>query len=318
MKNKTIVAQFSALRQVSGGFRASRVILTANNLGIFEHLSSPKTASALAKKIITDTRATEILLDAVTSLGLLKKTGASFRNTQLASTFLIKSSPWYQGDMLRHTDHLWKNWSGLDAVVKSGKPNRIAGRDYEVFIRAMHNNAVLRAPSVVDAIGLKGVKTALDLGGGPGTYSAEFAKRGINATLFDMPEALKVARTLVKQKNVRFLGGNFHADDFGGAYDLVLVSQVLHSLSIDESIELLKKIHTALNPNGKLVIHEFLLAEDRAHPVPAALFSINMLVNTEAGRSYTPKEMSAWLRKAGFKKTSVKPLTETVLVTGTK
>ena len=53
----------------------------------------------------------------------------------------------------------------------------------------------------------------------------------------------------------------------GSGYDLVLLSQILHSHSPEESIELLGKVRTVLNPKGKAVIHEFALAENRAAPV---------------------------------------------------
>ncbi|HEX9020782.1 MAG TPA: methyltransferase, partial [Nitrospirota bacterium] len=256
-----------------------------------------------------------------TALGLLAKTGARYQNTALARAFLVKESPWYQGDMLRHSDSLWKSWSGLDEVVRTGLPNRPSRRDYGSFIRAMHNNAVFRAPDVIRAIDLKGVKHALDLGGGPGTYSMELARKKINVTLFDLPEAVEIARQIVggqKTRNVSFLPGDFHSDDIGAGYDLVLVSQILHSLSIDESVALLKKSHQALNRGGRVAIHEFLLENDRAHPVSAALFSVNMLVNTAAGRSYTVQEMKQWLAKAGFKGVKTKALGETVVVTGRK
>lgn len=315
---KDLIRQFQALRQLSGGFRASRVIFTANNYEIFDKLKTATTAVALSRKLKTDPRATEILLDAVTALGLLRKKASTYCNTPLASTFLVRSSPWYQGDMIRHSDHLWKNWSGLDDVVRTGRPHRVEGRNYEVFIRAMHNNAVLRAASVVDAIGLNNVRTVLDLGGGPGTYSAEFADQGMATTLFDMPEALKVARTIVRKSDIAFKPGDFHVDDIGSGYDLVFVSQVLHSLSAEESLALLKKIHAALNAKGRIAIHEFLLEKDRAHPAAGALFSINMLINTAAGRSYTRQEMRSWLVKAGFKSITVKKLGETVLVMGKK
>jgi 2-polyprenyl-3-methyl-5-hydroxy-6-metoxy-1,4-benzoquinol methylase len=319
--NSNLKQQFQTLRQMSGGFRASRVILTANNLEIFEHAKTPKTAVTLAERIKADPRATEILLDAVTALGLLKKSGSKYTNTPLARTFLIKESPWYQGDMLRHSDHLWKNWSNLDEVVRTGQPKRAEGRDYEVFIRAMHNNAVLRAPAIINAIDLKGVIRAIDLGGGPGTYSMELARKKISVTLFDMPEAIEVAKQILaksKTKNVYPVAGDFHTDDIGKGYDLVFISQILHSLSADDSLGLLKKAFAALNPGGRVAIHEFTLAEDRAHPAPGALFSINMLVNTAGGRCYTPKELRAWLIKAGFKNVKTKVLGETVVVTGKK
>ncbi len=216
--NKDTMNQMQVFMRLSGGFRASRVILTANNYAVFEHLKTPKTAIWLAGKIKTDVRATEILLDAVTALGLLKKTGATYHNAVLAKKFLLKESPWYQGDMLRHSDALWKNWSGLDEVMKTGLPNRSGGRDHESFIMAMHNNAVFRASTVIGALDLSNVKKALDLGGGPGTYSMELARHGMTVTLFDLPDTVDIARKIVKASKVRsieFIGGDYHSDDIG-------------------------------------------------------------------------------------------------------
>ena len=319
--NRNVLKQVQDFARPWGGFRASRVILTANNYRVFDHLTRPKTASELARAIDADPRATEILLDAVAAVGLLKKAGSKYRNTTTAKKFLVQSSPLYQGDMLRHADNLWKSWSGLDEVVKTGKPNQSGTRDYDAFIRAMHNNAVLRAKDAVSAIDLKSVTRALDLGGGPGTYSMELAKRKIIVTLFDLPETVKIAQEIVgeqKPKQIHFVAGDYHSDDIGSGYDLVLISQIVHSLSIEESIDLIEKARNALNPKGTIAVHEFLLAKNRAAPVPGALFSVNMLVNTRDGRSYSVEEMRSWLLKAGFKGIKARVLGDTVVVMGKK
>ncbi len=319
--DKRIVTDAKDFMRLWGGFRASRVILTANNLRVFENIGKGRSANELAEALKTDPRATEILLDAVASLGLLRKSRGTYRLVPSAKRFLHPASPWYQGDMLRHADTLWRNWSGLDDVVRTGMPNRSGDRRHDVFIRAMHNNAVLRAPIVIGALDLRGVGTALDLGGGPGTYSIALAKRGIDVTLFDLPDTLAVAQDLVRQsrvKNVSFRGGDFHFDDIGSGYDLVLLSQVLHSNSEVEVLALLGRVFDALAPKGRVAVHEFTLNEDHASPSPGALFSVNMLVNTAGGRSYTRKELKGWLAEVGFRKIAVKDLDETVLVTGRK
>jgi len=185
----------------------------------------------------------------------------------------------------------------------------------------MHNNAVSRAKGVISAIDLTGVTSALDLGGGPGTYSMELARKKIDVTLFDLPEAISIAKQIVGEQGIRNIGfgaGDFHSDDIGSGYDLVFISQIVHSLSVDESMALIEKARDAMNPKGRIVIHEFLLEKDRAHPVPGALFAVNMLVNTAAGRSYPVQEMKGWLTKAGFKALKTKVLGETVIVTGRK
>ncbi len=319
--SKKLTKQIEEFTNLWGGFRASRVVLTANNYRIFDHLKAPKTAKDIARILSADPRAMEILLDAICAVGLLKKSGDAYRNTETARKFLVKGSPLYQGDMLRHADSLWKSWSGLDEVVRTGLPNRSGGRDYNSFIRAMHNNAIFRAKGVISAIDLKGVRRALDLGGGPGTYSMELARNKIEVTVFDLPEAIAIAKEIVGEhgfKNINYAVGDFHTDNFGSGYDLVFISQIVHSLSADESLALIEKSRDAMRPAGRIVIHEFLLEKDRAHPVPAALFSVNMLVNTATGRSYTVQEIRGWLTKAGFKGIRTKALGETVIVTGTK
>ena len=52
--------------------------------------------------------------------------------------------------------------------------------------------------------------------------------------------------------------------------------------------------------NGRIVIQEFILEPDKTAPKFAALFSLNMLVGTEAGSSYSQQEYAAWLRAVGF------------------
>ncbi len=317
--DKNFLKKNQEFTRLWGGFRASRVVLTANNLTVFEHIRTPATANDVASSVGLDLRATEILLDALTALGLLKKTGNKYRNTEMAKRFLVKDSPIYQGDMLRHADSLWKSWSGLDEVVRSGQPNRSGGRDHESFIRAMHNNAVFRTTDVIKAIDVRSVKKALDLGGGPGTYSMALARKGVTVTLFDLPNTVDISEKLITEsgiRNIDFIRGDFHSDSIGTGYDLVLISQIFHSLSVDDNLMLIKKARNAMNPKGKIAIHEFLLEKNRAFPVPGALFSVNMLVNTSSGRCYTPQEMKAWLKQTGFGGIRTKVLNDTIVLTG--
>ena len=328
----SVLEEAGELRKLWAGFRASRVLLTANNYRIFDCLIKPQSANAIAKNLKTNLRATEILLDALTGIGLLKKNRDRYSNAPIAAKFLVRGSAYYQGDILRHADSLWQNWSELDEIIKTGKPIRKA-HDHEAFIMGMHNIASLKVKSVIKAIGAGEVKTALDLGGGPGTYSIEMAKKGIDVTLFDRPETVKIARRVVSNpslflpldkgriggvNNINFIEGDFLCDDIGRGYDLIFASQTLHSLSEKDNLYLLKKCKRALNKRGRIVIQEFHLLKDRAHPPQGALFSVNMLVNTEGGRSYSPDEMKNWLSKTGFKKIGIKLMGETVIIQASK
>jgi ubiquinone/menaquinone biosynthesis C-methylase UbiE len=315
-----IFGQVNGLRKLYNGFKSARVLLTANNYRIFDHLTTPNTARAISRKLKIDFRAAEILLDALTGMGLLKKKNSKYRNTVVASRFLVSGLPFYQGDIIKHADALWDNWSGLDKVVKSGAPYH-KSRNHNAFILGMHNLAVLKAAEVIKEVGLKGVKSALDLGAGPGTYAMEMAKNGAHVTLFDTPETIKIARNITNKsriKNIDFIQGDFLRDNIGKGYDLIFISQIMHAYSNKDNIALLMKCKKALNKGGRVVIQEFFINESRTYPIQSALFSINMLVNTYGGRSYSPNEMKGWFLKTGFKNIRKKFIADNILISAEK
>ena len=306
------------LRRQYLGFVSSRVILTAVNLGIFDSLKKAISAAELSRKLKTDPRATGILLDALTAIGLvIKSREGKYRNSPLSNRYLIKGLRLYQGDIIKHASTMWENFSALDEVVKTGRPAR-RGFDHESFIMGMHNLTVLRSEGLIKAVGLKGVGTMLDLGGGPGTNAIAMAKKGVRATVFDLPETIKIARKVARKEGAKiaFKSGDFHRDDIGSGYDLILVSQIVHAFSASENMALLHKCRAALNPGGRVVVHEFPIDETMTSPPQSALFSVNMLVGTEKGRCYSPNEIKRWLTDTGFKNITVKHLQDTVIIMG--
>jgi len=309
----------AGLRRLYLGFIASRAVITANNLGVFDCLKKPATAAEAAKRLKADQRAMEILLDALTGLGLVRKSSDGvYGNTAVSGRYLVKGGRLYQGDIIRHASNMWENFSGLDEVVKTGRPNR-RGSDHEAFILGMHNLTMLRTEGLVRAIGLSRVKTMLDLGGGPGTNAIAIARQGVKATIFDLPATIAIARKVARREGVKgisFITGDFHADPIGTGYDLILISQIFHAFSKEENSALLAKCRGALNPGGRVVVQEFPINDARTSPPHSALFSVNMLVGTRNGRCYSPREMKQWLRETGFKDIVVKNLEETVLVLG--
>lgn len=312
-----IQEELNKLRILWGNYWSSRVLLTANNFRVFDYLKEKKTAQEIAMAVNADSRAMEILLDALAGLGLLKKSSDKYHNTSIANLFLLTSSPYYQGNIIKHGDAIWKNWSELDEVIRTGKPAR-KFYDNDAFIRGMHDISKMKAAKVIKLINLKKVRKALDLGGGPGTYSIEMAKKGIFVDLFDLPETIQIAREIIKESGVNkinFIEGDFLVDEISGKYDLIFISQILHAFSDENNIKILKKAANALNSEGRIVVQEFLINKNRTMPTKSALFSINMLVNTEGGRCYSPAEIRKWFYSIGLRKIKEEILDDCVLMT---
>jgi len=88
--------------------------------------------------------------------------------------------------------------------------------------------------------------------------------------------------------------------EFGGPYDVVLVTNFYHHFDMPTCERLTQKIFAALKPGGRCVTLDFVPNEDRVSPPPAAGFAMTMLGSTASGDAYTFKEYDAMFAKAGF------------------
>ena len=291
------------------GFMSSRAILTALELDVFTAIGDGGTAKQIAGKIGGAVRATEMLLNALVSLQLLEKRDGVFHNTPVAARFFVEGTPDSARSAQLHSANLWKRWSTLTEAVQAGTTvaPKVDNGAVKPFIAAMDHNARGRARAVVQAVEVNGAKRLLDLGGGSGAYSIAFAKAapGLRAEIVDAPEVLALAQDYVRQAGLADriatrAGDMLSVPLEAGKYDLVLLSAICHMFSPEENKQLLERAYAALAPKGRLVISDFILEADKTAPRFAALFALNMLVNTRAGNSYSELEYEAWLKQAGF------------------
>jgi predicted O-methyltransferase YrrM len=286
------------------GFQESRAILTGVELNVFESIGEGATAPQVAGRIGANPRSTAMLLNALVACEVLAKTGEVYSNTEASRTLI---GPGRMAQM--HTVHLWNTWSTMTEAVRTGtcvpEPEG-ARRDVpwtEAFIAAMHNLAAGQAAAVVQAIGLDGVRRALDVGGGSGAYSIAFAQANpaLSAEILDLEPVTLIARRHIEAAGltgrIRTRVGDLRSDPLGRSeYDLVYVSAINHMLDEAENSDLILRSFHACAPGGRLVIREFVLNSDRTAPKHAALFALNMLVGTRAGNSYTEDEYRNWRR----------------------
>ncbi|MCL5105396.1 MAG: acetylserotonin O-methyltransferase [Armatimonadetes bacterium] len=318
--------------EMAKGFQPSRILLTGVELGIFAALGDETMTSAeVARKLGTDPRATDRLMNALAALDLLDKNGNLFSNTPDGRESLVPGKPDYVGGALMHISNLWTTWSTLTDAVRAGtsvvERDDRAMADYAVpFMAAMHSIAGRQASNVIEQIDLAGVRRVLDVGGGSGAYSIQFCrdKPDINAAVFDQPGIVPLTKDYVEQagmtSRISTFTGNFNTDDLPGGFDLAFLSQVLHSNNPEENLELFKKCWKSLNPGGQIVIQEFVVDEGRTSPPAHVLFALNMLVGTRAGDTYTESEIEGWLEAASFldARRVDPPGTETTLIMARK
>lgn len=301
-----------SIKEIANGFQKSRVLLTGCELGLFTALGDKnKTAAEIAQDLKVNARSIDRLMDALCAIGLLKKNKSRFSNTPLTARFLVQGRPDYMSGLM-HVAHLWDTWSTLTPAVRRGKSvlarsaNKRPQEWLVPFIAAMHERATQQAGRVVSLLNLSKVSRVLDIGGGSGEFAMAFvrAKKGISATVFDLPQVVPLTRNYIKQEKlsgkVKVISGDYLTDDFGSGFDLVFLSAIIHSNSNSQNRALIRKCAKALNPNGQVVVVDFIMDEDRFHPAFGAFFALNMLVATESGDTYTEAEVKGWMEESGL------------------
>ncbi|HXI03855.1 MAG TPA: methyltransferase, partial [Candidatus Saccharimonadales bacterium] len=308
------------LMRMIRSYQESRIVLTAIELDVFTAAGSGSTAPEIGKKIRADARATELLLDALVALRLLGKSGGRYSATPVTERFLSARGERDARAAMRHQSSLWPRWARLTECVRTGtavdyKEMSDRGDEWtQPFIAAMHLNAGERARVVIPAVGPAGIRKMLDVGGGSGAYSIAFAKASpdLRAEIFDLETVLPITRRHIEEAGlsdrVTTRAGDLRIDSFGSGFDLVLLSAICHAFDEAENRDLVRRCHEALAAGGRLVIQDFILDEDRTSPRMAALFSINMLVGTPGGRSYSESEYAEWMKAAGFAEVRRVPL----------
>lgn len=306
----------NTIREVAVSFQKSRILLSGFELDLFTNIDESGTTNLqIANHLQLNEHACERLLNALVSLGFLNKQSHKYFNTKESFAFLSKKSTDYLGGM-NHTNHLWNTWSNLTQVVKTGKSahsteiNERGDQWLVAFITAMHDRAVKQAPQQLANIDLSGVGTVLDVGGGSGAFSMEFVskKPGIEATVFDLPNVIPITKKFIDKEGfsdkIKTHTGDYTTDDLPTGFDLIFLSAVIHSNSLEINQNLIKKCFASLNEKGKIVIQDWIMNDERTHPLSGAVFAINMLVGTEAGDCFTEREVTEMLTAAGFKNIS--------------
>lgn len=299
--------------ELSGKYWESFALHTGVELDIFTLLDEEgMTIDEIASELSLSKRGAKALVSALTALGFLEKEGEIYFDSREAVEFLSKNSPEYLGYMVRHHHYLSKYWAFLPKAVKTGKPikkrsiRKPEEKELEAFLMGMFNNASLIAPKVADLIDLKGCKTLLDLGGGPGTYAIHFCLKNpdLEATIYDLAQTAVFANKLVSgfglKSRIKFVPFDFTKDTISEKFDAVWLSHILHGEGEKSARKIVKKGASSLNKGGKIFIHEFIFNDDKTGPLFPAIFSLNMLIGTKEGKSYTESELKSFLESSNI------------------
>jgi 2-polyprenyl-3-methyl-5-hydroxy-6-metoxy-1,4-benzoquinol methylase len=306
------------LMQFTGGYGPPLVIETGLRLGIFNSLDTgPKSLDRLRSETGASPRGWAMLLNALVGLELLEKTpDESYELTPESATYLVTGKPTFHGAFfLLTSEAMLPNWSRLTEIVRTGRvAHRInleedGSKFFLRFVEDIFPIHLAGARRLAEALGVAGATaplSVLDLAAGSGVWSIAMAQMSpqVRVTTVDWPAVIPVTKKVAAREGVadrfHFVDGDLQEADFGQGYAIATAGHILHSEGEARSRLLLKKTFAALAPGGTIAIAEILVDADRRGPLPALMFAINMLVNSEQGGTFSLDEINSWLEEAGF------------------
>jgi precorrin-6B methylase 2 len=253
------------MEQSAEGLKKSCLLMTAWEIGLFEHITAPKTSPVIAQELGGYHEAmVQLFCDALTEIGLLTKQNGAYLNSPITSTYLCRTSPNYLEHMLQNTKENINRWTQLPAILKNGPiPQNRQDFFNEKWLIGIAEwaeaGAVAKTLSIVSAhLDPKRWKRLLDLGGGHGLYAIAFTALNsqLEAYVFDLPRMVSVTQKYVKEydaQRVHSLPGDFYKDSIGQDYDAIFSS---YNQSCADPA-LISKLVQAVAPGGDVILRRF-------------------------------------------------------------
>lgn len=298
----------------------SKLLLTGIELKVFNQLSKPRSADAVAQTIDTHPENTRLFLDGLAACDLVLKKNGLYRNAPLAQTFLVEGSPTYLGQTLTSSAQL--SLRGLDDLPRLVKEGPLppppetdtdaeemgvqSGESVDTIVSYERAGAAQQAVEIVSELPeFPSSRKMLDLGGGPGLIGIAIvaAHPSMKGVIFDRPAVVKVAETFIKEYGIEdrmeVLGGDYNRDPIGQGYDLIWASAALYSAK-DNMDSLMKKIYEALNPGGVFISFSDGLTHERTKPEIMVLSCLSTAL-TGQDMAFDQSFIADSMRRVGFK-----------------
>ena len=304
------------LSSIAFGFMASKALFAGLHVDIFSMLADgPKSAEELAKAADIPINRVAILTTALASVGLLTiADDRKIRNSPAAQSFLSKESKYDFGDYLRFQidQQMYPFLLQLNAVMK-GDLSEDAIASYKhwmadeeqasVYSESQHAGSLGPGRTLARKVDLGNAATLLDVGGGTGAMTISLCTEyeNLNATIIDFPNVAEIGWRFISEADlvdrVRYIPGNAIEVQWPGNQDAILMSYLMSGVPGEDVEGLLLKAFEALSPGGKLIVHDFMVEEDRRGPALAALWQLQHMAFTPEARSLSV----GWLTEAGKK-----------------
>ncbi|MZR31922.1 methyltransferase [Sneathiella litorea] len=303
---------------IAFGFMASKAMFAGLHLDVFTQLASgPKTCQELSKAVDVPINRIVTLMTALNGVGLVEQDDNLYSNSAGAEAFLSRTSKYEFGDYLRYQiDQQMYPFLGQLNEVLDGSLNSDAVDSYQhwmsdpeqaaLYSNAQHAGSLGPGLTIARTVDLSGAKSLLDVGGGTGAMTIRLleANPELNSTIIDFPNVSEIGWRFITEaemtNRVRYIPSNALTVEWPTEQDAILMSYLFSGIPGSEVPRLVKYAFDCLAPGGKILVHDFMVEDDRTGPVMAALWQLQHMAFTPEARSVTAGWLKAEMEKVGF------------------
>ena len=266
------------------------------------------------------------MLRLLAALRLLLLRQGRYPLADTARIYLVKSSPFYWGHMMRVGVSDWHRGTALAKLKQkgsaetagpegtpqpsgSGRPadgwaaGEIEIGQAEQIAASMQSHSLPSAIAAARNYNFTGITRILDVGGGSGCFMISMAQAHprLKATVMELSTMCEVAAKYIVaggvETQVDTVAVNMFREPWPKGYDALFFSNIWHDWNFRTCAWLAARAYEALPRGGRIMLHEALLDDDGDGPPTTAAFSMLMLLATQ-GQQFTFAELKVLLEDA--------------------
>ena len=306
-----IKEEISNFKSMVNSYKLTSLIITANNIGIFDNLNeNAKSLEQIAKEIEIPSNRIEPILNGLVFNKIIEKNEIGYYLTEYKDVFL-KDSKFNQTGYIDFAQTVMRKYNNLENAIKDNNFSfnnfkDLTEKQAENFMKGMQANAVPQAEYIASKYNFEN-HNILDIGAGAGTYLITVSKKyqSIKGKMIDLPQVSKIQNRNIEREHLKdrlvSVSCDYNTDFPKENYDDVFLFAVVHQEPEENVRNLLDNIYNVLKPNGRLFLTSFFLNDDKISPEFSVQFAIEMLANSKNGKVYTHNEIKKLLKDSNFK-----------------
>lgn len=334
----TLLTKAEEISEIAFGFMGSKALFAALHHNVFTSLSGNEmslAAAAAATKLHPERLRT--LLTALASLQLVSVEDGKYSNSPAADAFLVEGAKYDFGDYLRlQVDRqMYGLLDQIELALSDELPDDATASyadwfsdpaEARLYSASQHAGSLGPALGLSKTIDLSSARRLLDVGGGTGAFAITLCQAfpDLSATIVDFPNVAAIGAEYIADAGltdrISYVSGNALETEWPRDQDAILMSYLFSGVPGERHEEMIARAHDHLAPNGRLLIHDFVVSADRTGPKLAALWQLLHTAFTPHARSLDDDWLANALAVQAFTNVTVEPMIPgmTMLAQGTK